>query len=447
MFVAGDSYLSSGFSTRSGILDRATGVLATSLEDFRIDGRRPPADANFWGVSFAADDNTFYATMSTGSHLYLVQGDFAAETITVLDDGVECPSLSPDGSRLVYKKRLPDQTWQLWVYRLGSRQRTQLAEPANVDDQPALARRRHRDVRKGRPDERRRRRLVGARRRQRRAHPGRRRRRVAGCPGLTFLGCDSDLTSIGSLSYCTSLGSLRSEWDNFFDNWIRCAGSAAPDDNEVVVSRGDLVRPFRPAHILLPVLALAASFAIAIPGPATAATRSSAGIDYRSSSSGSALDVASIAIDRPAGAEVGDLLLARVANREHSGATMTASGWTAAGTTRSGARTKSWIFWRTVTTAEPASYTFTTDAATTLAGTISAFSGVDPLRPVEGFAGRVNGSTTAFTTPRLTTLSGNDVAVWFGTQAFDGASAPTIRSRRRRVSPRPLTTARDSLPA
>jgi len=137
VFVSGDSYLSSGFSTRSGILDRATGVLATSLEDFRIDGRRPPTDANFWGVSFAADDNTFYATMSTGSHLYLVQGDFAAETITVLDDGIECPSLSPDGSRLAYKKRLPDQTWQLWIYRLDTRERTQLAEPGTVDDQPA----------------------------------------------------------------------------------------------------------------------------------------------------------------------------------------------------------------------------------------------------------------------------------------------------------------------
>jgi len=75
--------------------------------------------------------------MSTGTHLYLVQGDFAAETITVLDDGVECPSLSPDGTRLVYKKRLPDSTWQLWVYDLASKQRTQLAEPANVDDQGA----------------------------------------------------------------------------------------------------------------------------------------------------------------------------------------------------------------------------------------------------------------------------------------------------------------------
>ena len=135
VFVSGDSYLSSGFSTRTGILDLGTDVLVPNLEDFTLDGRRPPVDANLWGVSFAADDNTFYATMGTGQHLYLVQGDFAAETLAILDDGVECPSLSPDDTRLVYKKRLPDLTWQLWVYDLESHQRTRLAEPGTVDDQ------------------------------------------------------------------------------------------------------------------------------------------------------------------------------------------------------------------------------------------------------------------------------------------------------------------------
>jgi hypothetical protein len=139
VFVSGDSYTSSGFSTRSGILDLATGVLSTSLEDFRVaDGgsrRPPPRDANFWGVSFADDDNTFYATMSTGEHFYLVQGDFATETLRILADGVECPSLSPDGTRLVYKHRLPDRTWRLEVYDLETGRRTRLTETANVDDQ------------------------------------------------------------------------------------------------------------------------------------------------------------------------------------------------------------------------------------------------------------------------------------------------------------------------
>ncbi len=135
MFVSGDSYLSSGFSTRTGILDRDTGVLVSTLEDFILDGRRLASDANIWGVSFAADDTTFYATMATGRHLYLVRGDVATQTLSVLADGVECPSLSPDGSRLVYKRRLPDRSWELWVYQLDSGQRTRLAEPGSVDDQ------------------------------------------------------------------------------------------------------------------------------------------------------------------------------------------------------------------------------------------------------------------------------------------------------------------------
>lgn len=140
MFVSGDSYTSAGFSTRSGLLDLATGVLTSSLEDFRLvdaagKGGKPPTDANFWGVSFAADDNTFYATMATGKHFYLVQGDAAAETVSVIGDGIECPSLSPDGTRLVYKRRLPDSTWRLEVYDLGSSRRTPLAETADVDDQ------------------------------------------------------------------------------------------------------------------------------------------------------------------------------------------------------------------------------------------------------------------------------------------------------------------------
>ena len=137
IFVNGDSYLDSGFSTRTGILDRETGALVDTIEDFTLADRKLPVDANFWGVSFTADDNTFYATMSTGKHLYLVQGSVATESLEILADGVECPSLSPDDTRIVYKKRLPDLTWQLWVMDLTTQVRTQLAEPGNVDDQAA----------------------------------------------------------------------------------------------------------------------------------------------------------------------------------------------------------------------------------------------------------------------------------------------------------------------
>ncbi|MFC4588910.1 TolB family protein [Sphaerisporangium corydalis] len=141
-FVAGDSYLSVGFSTRAGILDIRTGKLVKSLEDFTLekDGRVYSApDLNYWGVTFAADDNRFYATVSTEGRTYLVQGDFAGRRMRVLGENAECPSLSPDGTRVVYKKRSGSATdpWRLYMLDLRTDHETELAEPANVDDQAA----------------------------------------------------------------------------------------------------------------------------------------------------------------------------------------------------------------------------------------------------------------------------------------------------------------------
>lgn len=142
-FVYGDSYTSIGFSTRTGILDSRTGVYVPSLEEFTTYRRGrvfSPADRNFWGVSFLADDNTFYATLGSVSHggTYLVRGDFRARTMTVLRRNVECPSLSPDGTRLVFKKKVSgdaSRPWRLYVLDLASMRETPLADTRSVDDQ------------------------------------------------------------------------------------------------------------------------------------------------------------------------------------------------------------------------------------------------------------------------------------------------------------------------
>jgi hypothetical protein len=142
-FVGGDSYNSGGFSTRTGILDTRGGVLVPSLEEFTATRDGAPVrsvDRNFWGVTFAADDNTFYATMSTGGHRYLMKGDFGARTLRTVADNVECPSLSPDGTRIAFKHAVdgdPTRGWRLSVLDLGSSAVTPLAETASVDDQPA----------------------------------------------------------------------------------------------------------------------------------------------------------------------------------------------------------------------------------------------------------------------------------------------------------------------
>jgi hypothetical protein len=141
-FVGGDSYAGTNFSTRTAIVNTRSGELIPSLEAFRIIKDGHPyraADVNFWGVTFAADDRTFYATLATKGRTYLVRGDLRSRTVTPLHADVECPSLSPDGTRIAYKKRvegLPkDAPWRLYVLDLRTMRETPLAERRSVDDQ------------------------------------------------------------------------------------------------------------------------------------------------------------------------------------------------------------------------------------------------------------------------------------------------------------------------
>lgn len=142
VFTSGDSYNNPNLSTRTGIFDDRTGQLIPSLESFTLlkDGHRYTApDLNYWGVTFAADDAHFYATARTGGKTYLVQGAMATRILRTLHDNVECPSLSPDGNRLVFKRATGDPTrpWRLYVLELASSRETALAEPQSVDDQAA----------------------------------------------------------------------------------------------------------------------------------------------------------------------------------------------------------------------------------------------------------------------------------------------------------------------
>ncbi|MGW1024429.1 TolB family protein [Streptomyces sp. NPDC002577] len=145
VFVSGDSYAGTHFSTRTAIVDTRTWAINDNLETFRVikDGKPyHAADTNIWGVTFA-DDNRFYATLATGGQTYLVRGDVAERTLTTLHRNVECPSLSPDGTRIAYKKRVegasPDAPWRLYVLDLRTMKETATAEQRNIDDQALWA--------------------------------------------------------------------------------------------------------------------------------------------------------------------------------------------------------------------------------------------------------------------------------------------------------------------
>jgi dipeptidyl aminopeptidase/acylaminoacyl peptidase len=138
VFVTGHSYGDAEMSTATLLLDMDKGTTVANLEEFKIaQGGRviEPLDRNYWGVTFQDDSNLFYATLRTGGVNYLVHGDIKAQTVTVLNNGVECPSLSPDGTRVAFKKMISRNNWRLTVLDLTTFEETPLAETRSVDDQ------------------------------------------------------------------------------------------------------------------------------------------------------------------------------------------------------------------------------------------------------------------------------------------------------------------------
>jgi hypothetical protein len=141
-FVAGHSYADASFSTQTVLVDPSSGATVADLEQFTIFRDGAPfraVDFNYWGVTFARDANQFYATLATGGRTYLVRGDLSRREATVLRENVECPSLSPDNTRLVFKKRTDPESpreWRLAVLDLTTMADTLVpGENHSVDDQ------------------------------------------------------------------------------------------------------------------------------------------------------------------------------------------------------------------------------------------------------------------------------------------------------------------------
>ena len=140
VFERGHSYAEEGFSTRTTIVDTATGGILGDLEQYAIEhkGKRFQAvDFNFWGVTFRADGNRFFATLATGGVKYLIEGDINARAGRVIRSGIECPSLSPDNTQIVYKNLIHSAGfWQLRLFDLRTgADRPLTAESRSVDDQ------------------------------------------------------------------------------------------------------------------------------------------------------------------------------------------------------------------------------------------------------------------------------------------------------------------------
>jgi uncharacterized repeat protein (TIGR01451 family) len=141
VFVSGHSYADAGFSTETTLINLETGAKIGNLEQFTLlrDGQRfRGIDFNYWGVTFARDGDRFYATLGTGRRTYLVEGSVIERRMQTMRENVECPSLSPDGTRLAFKKRvggLLGSVWRFHVLDLSTLTETALAELRSIDDQ------------------------------------------------------------------------------------------------------------------------------------------------------------------------------------------------------------------------------------------------------------------------------------------------------------------------
>jgi hypothetical protein len=142
VFESGHSYAEHNFSTRTSILDLDSGANLGDLEQFQTfkdNAVFRETDFNFWGVTFARDGDTFYATLDTGGISHLVRGSVTGRTLAVLRAGVECPSLSPDNTRLAFKKRVGARSlgwWQIAILHLDTMTESNVTrETRSVDDQ------------------------------------------------------------------------------------------------------------------------------------------------------------------------------------------------------------------------------------------------------------------------------------------------------------------------
>lgn len=142
VFVTGHSYATVGFSTDTSI-HTVAGEDLGDLEQWMllIDGQQSaPIDRNYWGITFI-DDTSFYATvgLTASGTTYLVKGDIAARTLTALAENVECPSLSPDGTRIAFKRVTagsgPDAHWTPSIYDIATGDIAVLPESRGIDDQ------------------------------------------------------------------------------------------------------------------------------------------------------------------------------------------------------------------------------------------------------------------------------------------------------------------------
>lgn len=138
-FVSGQGYADIGSGTETVVtIDSFDGSnLLVSMAQFEVLGDDPSLNAEarqFWGVSFV-DSTDFWVTGWFGDGPEILRGDSSRRTLETFGWDGSCPSVSPDGSTLVFKETQPDESFLLVAVDIATGRRWRLGEQRAVDDQ------------------------------------------------------------------------------------------------------------------------------------------------------------------------------------------------------------------------------------------------------------------------------------------------------------------------
>jgi hypothetical protein len=126
-------------ATETVVIEMASGRVLGDLREFAVDtaGHAIKGPVDIASVTFEADSDRFYATLSAGSTRYLVRGSVGARRLAVVRPGIANEALSPDGTKLI-AKQLADArgVWRISVVDLRTWSERMLNQgDRSVDDQ------------------------------------------------------------------------------------------------------------------------------------------------------------------------------------------------------------------------------------------------------------------------------------------------------------------------
>jgi hypothetical protein len=141
-FTSGHSYLGVGgttFSTATFIGSASDAKSQDNIQRWPVLNKGveiKSTDLNLWGATFdPANSDRFLVTAYFDTKPHLAEGSVQNRKINVLKEAVECPSFSPNGKRIAFKKRTGIAKWSPAVMDLATMKETVFDLPDSVDDQ------------------------------------------------------------------------------------------------------------------------------------------------------------------------------------------------------------------------------------------------------------------------------------------------------------------------